>query len=66
MDSERITDMWTVGDIAKAAGVSTAYIRRLLGQGVIKGAVKRGEGKRGIWEIPPHVARAWLEQRVKS
>jgi len=57
--------MKTVEEVAREAGVSTAYIRRLLAQGVIKG-IKAGEGRRGVWMIPAHVARAWLGQRAKA
>ena len=65
MESGKGTDMLTVEDVAKAASVSTGYIRRLLSQGVIKG-VKVGDNRRGMWLIPPHIARAWLEQRAKA
>jgi len=52
----------TPNELAEKAGVSSAYIRRLLGQGVIR-AIKHGDGKRGFWEIPMSSAMQWLASR---
>lgn len=56
----------TVKDLAELAGVSTAYIRRLLGRGDIKPVIKHGEGKRGFWEIPHTTAYQWLQGRKET
>ena len=54
---------YTVNELAEAAGVSTSYVRRLLGSGDIQGR-KVGEGRRGVWYIPASEARRWLEDRA--
>ena len=54
---------YTPDELAKEAGVSSSYIRKILGRGGLKGSIKHGEGKRGFWEIPAHVALAWLRNR---
>lgn len=50
---------WTTGRLAEAAGVSDAYIRRLL-------IDKRIRGKKiadRVWLVPHHEAVRWLEER---
>ncbi len=51
---------WTTKEIAAAAGVTEGYIRRLLGQGRLKG-YKKGRD----WLIPDEEAQRWLEERAK-
>ena len=52
--------VWTVKQLADAAGLSGAHIRRLLGRGVFAGAFKRT----GAWFIPHDTAAAWIKDRV--
>lgn len=55
-DSNRIE--WTTNDLAKAAGLSTAYIRQLILRGQLQ-ARKLGRD----WVIADHVAKRWLQER---
>lgn len=50
--------MWTTMDLAERAGVTDAYIRSLLIEGVIKGE-KFGH----IWAISDEEAARWLGER---
>ena len=49
---------WGSTELAKAAGVTDGYIRRLMRDGDLQG-YKIGK----TWLIPDDVARAWLEER---
>jgi hypothetical protein len=51
-------EYWTTGDLAKAAGVTDSYIRRLLLTGKV-----RGEKHGRDWAIRGDVAVAWLAAR---
>lgn len=50
---------WTSETLARAAGVTGAYIRKLARDGKIEGAYKVGRD----WLIPAEEGRAWLRQR---
>lgn len=49
---------YTVTELAEAAGVSVAYVRRLVSDGRITGQ-KLGP----VWMIPADVGSAWLKKR---
>jgi hypothetical protein len=49
---------WTVSELARLAGLSSARIRQLLIAGRVKGD-KAGQ----VWTIPYQVGLRWLEQR---
>jgi len=51
--------VWTVKQLADAAGVSDAHIRRLLGRGTFEGASKRA----GAWFVPADVGEKWVKDR---
>lgn len=53
---------YSVGEAAKEAGVSEAYIRRLLKLGTITGA-KIG---RWVWAIPKRELERFMESREKE
>ena len=55
MGSEKL---WSVKDLAREAGVSGAYIRRLLADGRL-----RGEKLGGGWVVRDAEARRWLRER---
>lgn len=50
---------WTTQDLAEAAGVSTAHIRRLL----IDGRELRGYKLGRDWRVKDSEARRWLRER---
>jgi excisionase family DNA binding protein len=53
---------WTTQDLAEAAGVSTAHIRRLL----IDGRELRGYKLGRDWRVRGSEARRWLSERGVS
>lgn len=52
------TKPYTVTELANEAGVSVAYVRRLVSEGKIAGH-RLGP----LWMIPADVGRAWLASR---
>ena len=51
--------VWSVDELAQAAGVFPTYIRRLCANGKLS-AYKVGER---TWAIPREAGQAWLEER---
>jgi hypothetical protein len=52
-------EVWTVKQLAEAAGVTTARVRQLL----IDGRGLRGQKVAGVWLVRDAEARRWLRER---
>lgn len=49
-----------VATAARAAGVTTARVRRLLAEGRFPGAIRLGPPGRGFWLIPAAEVESWV------